>query len=649
MKEIILFDKIAEGNNNTLSSEEQRSIINQAYAKGIIVSSKANLRRLKTYIDTLPNEYVTLHSSFEKVRQTPDIVLFAQQLAHYASTYGTNHEGTVYLPSFGEFEMDLNEFRYIDVMSEWALCHEVKQLAIGNLALSTSVINDIMELVAEYNMKISGLETENKELRVRLDIHNGVTPIDVEQLLRTVNYMLTGSTTIVKNSENVSLYRTFVHEYSDAILKMFTEIGLIKLSSVFNRYKPLFLALKSDSKLTSTINKISKLSKKHHKPMVKPFASTFANIDSLRKLRDEVNEADAVEARRIQRKYIHAVKDIVYGSTVFQLEKYARLIRNKIAFARPSTYAGDMYNVYNIRNGKVYVKKGKELTTYGEKEANLTGIPGFVGNDFINEMLDIFQTLIEDRLQRVLAMKLNHVHFKVPASHNIDYAVPTSQKDFLGHIPYGSKINFEEGWDNLVIGIHWTYKDCGNDLDLSLRKIDGELISWNTNQKSEGITHSGDMTSANPEATEMISIYNPDKVPQCEIIVNPYSAKDNGEFTFFIAKNADYHEEGEAMDNCNSIMDNESNIIFSCKLKINGQLNLGYLDNGSFYFCGRESGKSRVMTVSTWNTHMTQAELRHMRNITRLSEVCEGTHEEDSAKVVDLTTKNKTALIDVLS
>ena len=51
-----------------------------------------------------------------------------------------------------------------------------------------------------------------------------------------------------------------------------TETELISLASVFNRYKSLFLAVKKLGKYNYVINKISKLSKKHHNhPFITPF------------------------------------------------------------------------------------------------------------------------------------------------------------------------------------------------------------------------------------------------------------------------------------------------------------------------------------------------------------------------------------------
>ena len=112
--------------------------------------------------------------------------------------------------------------------------------------------------------------------------------------------------------------------YNPAV--QFEKFGLEKLAEIFNRFKPLFLAYKS--KCSKTINKISKLSKVHHKPLT-------------------TNPLNSVTNFLLSPKDEHWLDN----ATPFALFKAL-----SACYARAQ---GQDTFIYRIRNGKSYVKKNK--------------------------------------------------------------------------------------------------------------------------------------------------------------------------------------------------------------------------------------------------------------------------------------------------
>lgn len=630
MKEIILFDKVLADTSradNHLNSFETE-VINKALEKGIIVNPEADMRRVNSYLNTLPSKMITLHPSFEAVRNTPKAVLYIQQLSHYISTYGTNFTGEVYLPSWGRCDIDLKELRHLEVMTEKEMRDAIEVFINTGLALSNDILDILIDLIREFNIRVLSNQTNNKELSIRLMIHNREKPSNADEMMRIINYVLTGKTTIIKNRSAIESFRCNISENAHLVSSIMFEFGLDKVSSIFNRYKCLFFAMKRDGRLAPVINRISKLSKVHHKPMQMPFASVFLTENHMKDYFHEPKYSD----------YTTALDILISKSTIFQLEKYRRAVRKRLA-VRGST---DQYttvvtpskledlNVYNIRNGKIFIKSTEACRTISSNACAMWH-------------------MIKDRITSEINSRINtKVDGRNVLTGGVNFALPTSQKDFIGHLPYGSSIELGDDWENIQIGIHWTDKDGGRDLDLSLECTDGRMISWNTNQKVDGITHTGDMTSANPEATEIISVTDT-SIPASKIVVNPFNCLPDAEFTFFIAKNADTTK--DRMQIANDCMNNDGNIIFSTKLKLTGQLNIGYISNRTFYFSGRETGKDMVMNHGRWNNSMTIAEIDNMKTFTRIEDVTSVMLSDDgiNGECIDLTTKDKTALIELLS
>jgi hypothetical protein len=94
------------------------------------------------------------------------------------------------------------------------------------------------------------------------------------------------------------------------------------------------------------------------------------------------------------------------------------------------------------------------------------------------------------------------VEKKVYAPEFIDYGLPATEKQFIGHFPSNTRISVN---DNLIVGIYWeNVKSHRTDLDFSSISLTGK-IGWDSTYKSNDreALFSGDMTNAQNGASEL--------------------------------------------------------------------------------------------------------------------------------------------------
>lgn len=168
---------------------------------------------------------------------------------------------------------------------------------------------------------------------------------------------------------------------------------------------------------------------------------------------------------------------------------------------------------------------------------------------------------------------------------NINLAMPTSEKNFIGDIPLGSSI--ECSGLNTMVGIYWKNEWGAYDLDLHCRTIDGETIGWNSQYYDEDVVFSGDMTFADPEAAEVIWFKN--GVRDCIVSVSEYNGESNYKYQIFVAQ-----EKATNFDK-NYMVDPRS-ILYKAEMNFSNRrdVTLGYIHNGEFIFHSCNIGKGCV-------------------------------------------------------
>lgn len=413
----------------------------------------------------------SFHKSWKKIKDASIEQLAVEQIAHYITTYGFEalgvySEDTVFIPSE---KLDLPEITedikltVIKGLTGEDILTKIIGLGSSGIALHEDTLNDIMRIVEgnSYNPDFVE-EINNRELSIRLFEFFDIYPKDPVEFLRFVVTKLTGSSLLIKSPD-------LVHEIKkakDSSLHRKTLDKLIEhapdnLASIFYRFKPIFLALKHVSNNKRFFNKLRRDAIKMHRPLKESTLNTITK-DVLNKDFD----LDAIEK---------SLKD----ANVF---RKTRLLNGLITRINRGHFDPI---VYKIRNGKGYTSTlGK---SYSEKHLYaLRGIADLV-----------YDSIIED-----IQLNVHKEIFFVPPY--IEYAMPTSEKQFTGNFPSGTYVVIPE---DLIVGVHWVNNDQRVDLDLSGISMKGK-IGWDGGYRTDDklVLFSGDMTDARKPkgATEML-------------------------------------------------------------------------------------------------------------------------------------------------
>ncbi len=447
-------------------------------AKGLAIVPEAlyaKARIIKFYED---NELsgarlnMTFHKSWKKIAESTRYELLCDQIRHYISTYGSNFQDEIYIPDEVLEVPDVKlKYRLVQAYTEEELTEKCLDLLKSGIALKEETVDDLITvLVDELQYTFTGDEgIRNKEAVVKLADLYGIFPKDPAQFFRYIVYKSTGETLLIKNEQAIEM----IKDSSYNPVPQFNKFGLEKLAEIFNRFKPLFLAFKK--RCPKTINKISKLSKKHHVPLVE-------------------NPLNKVTSVPLTQKEVHWLDN----ATPFALFKAI-----SACYSRKN---GQTNFTYRIRNGKSWTTKNEKGVAKAVR-ANYKFLMDYIKGRF--DMTGI----------------------KVYLPKDVKYALPTSEKMFVGNIPTGTKFY----GDKLAVGIYWENAWGANDLDLSGCNISGK-VGWNSDYNQRGsLMYSGDITNAPKGAVEYL--YARDGLPGTTLVHNNvYSGDKNCKFKIIIGR-----------------------------------------------------------------------------------------------------------------
>ena len=390
------------------------------------------------------------------------------QIKHYMSTYGSEWLDptaplTVYLPDDGivkNIPENRIGLRVIRGMLSADMSRECLAMLSSGVALKQSTVNDLLVVLDACDYVFTGSEkVSNKEAIVLIAEKTGILLSNSPtDLLRIFMYRATGNTMIIKSKATLAGIRTSGYQIPDLTPRQYAE-----LSSIFNRTKPIWLAFKqADTKNRRVINRISKLSKINHQPMKPSVLNTLTN-------------------------YAHKAKVIASAaktSTSFEVVRALNAVRYYSA--------GTKYRAYRIRNGRSWAtSKGVSVVKSPNAEAILL---------------------------KELQSRLGDKTIYMPPG--LDYAIPTSEKNFSGGLPQGTSFRAPMvAGGHLMVGVYWenaktnktndSYRawHTGSRVDLDLSGMSaGERIGWNTRwcDGTGAVMYSGDVTDAANGAAEWL-------------------------------------------------------------------------------------------------------------------------------------------------
>jgi hypothetical protein len=395
----------------------------------------------------------TFHKSWQKIRTAKIEQLVVEQLIHYVTTYGFKELGiydpaTVYVPNekleLPEITDDLS-LTYIRGLTTDELLAEIVKLGSG-VALHEKSLDDIMMIVKAIQFSPDFLERIlNHELLARLYAFYNLVPEEPVAFLRYVVYRLTDSSLLIKNDALIELIKDADRKQIKALGKLIDKAP-DGLASIFYRFKPIFLALKSVAKNKTFFNRLRKKAVKLHRPLP---------VDYLNSVTQQIKQGDLDFAELAQR---------IEKATVFR--------KIRLAYALKFRLNGGTSIVYPVRNGKGWATDFKWPEEFRDATLRAFNI--------------VYGSLIES-----LRPQVDGKEVFIPPY--VNYALPATEKQFAGPFPFGSYVTTPK---DTVFGIHWfNVGDRSIDLDLSLLSAAGK-IGWDAKYRDEEATFSGDLTDA---------------------------------------------------------------------------------------------------------------------------------------------------------
>lgn len=528
-------------------------IVPAAGKVGYLVHPDCYTKSVLEYVRSLEmNPNSTFYKDWNDIADRTRLELLIDQVRHYASTYGTNFSGEVYNPNKYPVELNYKLYKVIVPCTYEELYDKCICLLNSGCALSQdtleAVVDYVVDCVKNKNFKLNLDDVANRDAMCILSDKLGILPTTGQNIVRALFYKVFGTPSMIMSKENINiLYRCHVIQ-SRCIQLNLTDEQMIALSEVFLRYKKFLLAFKDYGPNRPVINKLRQLAKKYHKPM---------NVGFWERLTQE----DYIHPEEIYRE-VDKLDNNFKIVRLIQMLQY-RKIQNQTGTKR----------IFIIRNGKSWVDHKTIYAPYnGEWDMVIASLIG----KLIQNMQAKFKS-IHNGLP---------VYVKFPTQ--LKLTCPVSEKKFFGNIPFGSSIQLANK-DN-YFGIYWRNEWGTRDYDLSYIDECGAKYGWNANYKSnrQNILYSGDMTSADPQATEIMLARGTTPIANGLIKVNRYSGDPGSKLRLFIGQD-------ECKDfGLNYMVDPNSIMIQEDTTAEQSEMVLGCIYNMQFYFNMFMSGNNRV-------------------------------------------------------
>lgn len=510
------------------------------------------------------NPNATFYKTWEDITSKTRFELLVDQILHYATTYGTDFAlGNGYVPNDEPVKIPYEQFKVILPASADEIFEQCMEMLKSGIALKSETVDVIVEFIKDYKFlsKVNLDEINNKEAQAVLSEKLGILPNDEFGMLRCIVYRYTGSAMLIKDTNTLyTIIGKNGYQWSRKGTFDFSALSdeqLKKLSRIFYRYKRIFLAMK-DGRNNTAINKIRKYAKVYHKPLKKGFWEICLTKEcqeqpttALAQAEKEVGSLN--NYRKIQ--LMQAIKERLLGKD-------------------------DTGKMFVIRNGKMFIRGDYKATCDAK---------------YLIGLYKILETSVVEFLRTKLS------GYSVMLPKGIELSCPTSEKNFIGNYPFGSYIPMNG--DHNVFGIYWRNEWGAHDLDLWYTDNRGNRYGWCSNYTDgKTIVFSGDMTNAEPEATELF--YLGKEVTEGNIGVNVYGGANRCKMKLFVANedccDALNGRRGYSWErrNTNPYMCNPNNIVFESEIefKDGGLKKVGTVSDGKIVLADLSAGSQRVST-----------------------------------------------------
>ena len=502
---IRMFGVALEGN-----TVDATTLNHKALVKGYVINPNCCTKDVERFLDEEdmdPNS--TFYKDWFDVTSKSRVELFVDQVTHYFLSYGLeldcvpNDRDRSSVPFY-------EGYKYIQPISSVDLYDKCMEMLGTNVALKQTSVTALVEYVCDYvNENSIDFDIDliaNKEAVGMICSKLGITPNDPFQLLRHIMFVTTKKSTLIKDKDTINRIRLSQTVFDFTTL---TDKQIKALASIFYRFKPLFLAFRkdgwsgwnnSDSEFIKNIrtkfaynrmviNKIRRMAEEYHKPM-------------------RVGFWEEILGKHYSLGFIQYALEgnnrTINAPTNFKIVQLIQSINERLLVA-----GGRGKNLYIIRNGKTWTK---------ETNINVVDSRIFYWEDL--------KKILEDELVKRLSAKKCVVKF----NKDMVLACPSSEKNFVGDIPFGSYFPMKA---NSFFGVYWKNDWGTRDFDLSFNIMNGNKIGWNGSYYSmdNDIIFSGDIINAPNGASEVVLCQK--DCPDGIINLNRYSGEDGSKFRFF--------------------------------------------------------------------------------------------------------------------
>lgn len=462
----------------------------------------------------------TFHKSFANVKDLDPVSFYTDMLLYYLTTFGKHwfgYNGDPYVPAE---EMKLptgvipqDKLVVVGIVSREKLVEAINasfEIIQAPSGVLLEQLKRVLPLCTLHGDSIASYEL--RAMKYKLD---GTIPTEPKEVLRYAIYLATETTLVINNDDLIQRiksegpYRTNVKE----LIRLFTTASKPQLASIFLRYKDLFLAFKSYADLRSIINYISRIAPKYHKPLPEDRIQNITNL--------------------LKEGKVDIVKRVISKADTSELVKLINLFRVRLAIS------GNSAGVYAVRNNKTFVRENMNFSLSPQLCAVYREVERFTLQLLCNK----------------LKSKLNGRIFLIPSY--INYVMPTSEKQMIGNIPWGSSITPDYN-GAFQVGISWfnadTKYDTGHPEYVGYGLSTGNVIvdihlnsrynhyGWNGSYSSDYSSYekgkvyfTGDCVYAPPPKGGASAFYIDSLNEVYLITVNLWSGPDKHPFTFYMS------------------------------------------------------------------------------------------------------------------
>ncbi len=546
---IKLFNLVAVSPDETLLNAVE---INQCAMRcGYFIHPRACTADVVTFLKSQEeNLNSTFYKDWQDVTRRTELEMRILQMVHYMTTYGTDFQGAAFTVNESPAEMQFSQFKIIMPCSDRELFERLGKLLATPAALSDNLLDLICKQLRQYSesydWSIDIDNIANREAQTRLCELYGILPDKPENLLRLFIYKATGKSMLIKDKRTIENI-TRLGSCTASCFNSLSQRQMVGLASIFYRHKALFLAFRksflnsvpSEPQASAAVNRIRRMARIFHRP------AKAGVLESI--LSHEHSLSDIAAAARREKSNFKLIRIVGYLGSISP--------ENKLC-------------AYIIRNGKLFIAPNRRKR---------------MDYDNINKIRDIILDEILNRM-RLKAVNADGRPVSVRFPKSVSLAMPASERQFVGNVPYGSAYRLRS---NNLVGIYWRNEWGTRDFDLWLTSDNGQRLGWNANHKDGDLLFSGDMTNAEPEATE-IFYGKGDTWPDCVISVARYNGEQGSKFRLFFASD-------DIKELPLGYIVRPDSIIFQEDIVSDSrQTAIGVVSNGQLYFGSLGTGNTHI-------------------------------------------------------